>query len=117
MAPHDVIRYAHRAEIKGIEPELSKERESIKEQMRQAKGEQKAELNRRLEDLDSSLIRLYKKSRGEGFGEKAKRRIMLGTYVLSTDYYDDYFIKAQKVRDRKSTRLNSSHVASSYAVF
>jgi len=109
MARYDGIRYGHRADIKGIESELSKERESIKEQMRQAKGEQKAELNRRLEDLDSSLIRLYKKSRGEGFGEKAKRRIMLGTYVLSTDYYDDYFIKAQKVRRLIKQELSEAY--------
>ena len=40
----------------------------------------------------------YKKSRSEGFGEEVKRRIMLGTFVLSHGYYDAYYIKAQKVR-------------------
>ncbi len=44
------------------------------------------------------LIDLYKKSRMEGFGEEVKRRIMLGTFVLSADYYDAYYTKAQKVR-------------------
>ncbi len=41
---------------------------------------------------------LYFKSRGEGFGEEVKRRIMLGTYVLSSGYYDAYYLRAQKVR-------------------
>jgi aspartyl-tRNA(Asn)/glutamyl-tRNA(Gln) amidotransferase subunit A len=41
---------------------------------------------------------LYKRSRGEGFGEEVKRRIMIGTYVLSAGYYDAYYLKAQKVR-------------------
>ena len=40
----------------------------------------------------------YKKSRAEGFGKEVKRRIMLGTYVLSAGYYDAYYSKAQKVR-------------------
>lgn len=41
---------------------------------------------------------LFKKSRTEGFGKEVKRRIMLGTFVLSSDYYDAYYTKAQKVR-------------------
>lgn len=45
-----------------------------------------------------SLKELYKKSRSEGFGEEVKRRIILGTYVLSSGYYDAYYKKAQKVR-------------------
>jgi len=45
---------------------------------------------------------MYRATRGEGFGEEVKRRILLGTYVLSSGYYDDYYIKAQKVR--KSVR-------------
>ena len=49
----------------------------------------------------SGLIKLeeiYKKTRGEGFGAEVKRRIMLGTYVLSSGYYDAYYKKAQQVR-------------------
>ena len=46
----------------------------------------------------SSLLEMYKSSRSEGFGNEVKRRIMLGTYVLSAGYYDAYYRKAQKVR-------------------
>ena len=45
-----------------------------------------------------SLIDMYEKTRSEGFGKEVKRRIMLGTYVLSAGYYDAYYRKAQKVR-------------------
>lgn len=41
---------------------------------------------------------LYKRSRSEGFGSEVKRRIMVGTYVLSAGYYDAYYLKAQKIR-------------------
>ncbi len=41
---------------------------------------------------------MYRATRGEGFGAECKRRIMLGTYVLSAGYYDAYYLKAQKVR-------------------
>jgi len=56
-----------------------------------------ARYGHRAKDQDS-LIDLYKTSRSEGFGTEVKRRIMLGTYVLSHGYYDEYYIKAQKVR-------------------
>ena len=49
-------------------------------------------------DQKVNLEEMYKKSRSEGFGEEVKRRIMLGTFVLSASYYDAYFTKAQKVR-------------------
>ena len=45
-----------------------------------------------------SLIRMYRKTRGAGFGAEVKRRIVLGTYVLSAGYYDAYYLKGQKVR-------------------
>ena len=44
------------------------------------------------------LIDMYKKTRGEGFGDEAKRRIILGTFVLSHGYYDAYYLRALKVR-------------------
>jgi aspartyl-tRNA(Asn)/glutamyl-tRNA(Gln) amidotransferase subunit A len=46
----------------------------------------------------TGLIDLYSKSRAEGFGPEVKRRIMLGTYALSSGYYDAYYLRAQKVR-------------------
>ena len=42
---------------------------------------------------------MYRDTRGEGFGDECKRRIMLGTYVLSHGYYDAYYLKAQRVRN------------------
>jgi aspartyl-tRNA(Asn)/glutamyl-tRNA(Gln) amidotransferase subunit A len=47
-----------------------------------------------------NLFDIYAQSRGQGFGPEAKRRIMLGTYVLSAGYYDAYYLKAQKVRTK-----------------
>jgi aspartyl-tRNA(Asn)/glutamyl-tRNA(Gln) amidotransferase subunit A len=44
-------------------------------------------------------IEVYSKSRAEGFGKEVKRRIMLGTYALSSGYYDAYYLKALKVRN------------------
>ena len=46
----------------------------------------------------SDLTDLYKKTRAQGFGDEVKRRILIGTYVLSHGYYDAYYIQAQKVR-------------------
>jgi aspartyl-tRNA(Asn)/glutamyl-tRNA(Gln) amidotransferase subunit A len=47
---------------------------------------------------DDSLLAMYRKTRGAGFGAEVKRRIVLGTYVLSAGYYDAYYLKGQKVR-------------------
>jgi len=44
------------------------------------------------------LLDMYKKTRAEGFGDEVKRRIMVGTYVLSHGYYDAYYLKAQQIR-------------------
>ena len=46
----------------------------------------------------ADLFEMYCKTRSEGFGDEVKRRIMLGTYALSSGYYDAYYLKAQKVR-------------------
>ncbi|MGB6199812.1 MAG: Asp-tRNA(Asn)/Glu-tRNA(Gln) amidotransferase subunit GatA [Candidatus Acidiferrales bacterium] len=46
----------------------------------------------------ATLMEMYQKTRGRGFGNEVKRRIVLGTYVLSSGYYDAYYLKAQKVR-------------------
>jgi aspartyl-tRNA(Asn)/glutamyl-tRNA(Gln) amidotransferase subunit A len=49
-------------------------------------------------DTPKDLMDLYKRSRGEAFGDEVKRRILIGTYVLSEGYYDAYYLKAQRVR-------------------
>ena len=56
----------------------------------------------------SNLKEIYKKSRSEGFGEEVKRRIILGTYVLSSGYYDAYYKKAQKVRTLVSNEFSKA---------
>ena len=53
-------------------------------------------------DLEST----YKKSRSEGFGKEVKRRIMLGTFVLSAGYYDAYYNKAQQVRKMLTEKIS-----------
>ena len=51
-----------------------------------------------LRSSGKNLIDMYEKTRSEGFGAEVQRRIMIGTYVLSSGYYDAYYLKAQKVR-------------------
>lgn len=53
------------------------------------------------------LLEVYEKSRAEGFGEEVKRRILLGTYVLSSGYYDAYYGKAEQVRELMRAELES----------
>jgi aspartyl-tRNA(Asn)/glutamyl-tRNA(Gln) amidotransferase subunit A len=55
----------------------------------------------------NGLTELYKKTRSEGFGKEVKRRIMLGTFVLSAGYYDAYFTRAQKVRQLLCQQVQS----------
>lgn len=98
LARFDGIRYGHRANKDEMLDELKKEEQALKEQFEMAAGKEKIALREELAKIDSPLIRLYKKSRTEGFGTEVKRRIMLGTYVLSAGYYDAYYGKAQKVR-------------------
>jgi aspartyl-tRNA(Asn)/glutamyl-tRNA(Gln) amidotransferase subunit A len=50
--------------------------------------------------VDGDLTALYEQTRHDGFGDEVKRRIMIGTYALSSGYYDAYYGKAQKVRTR-----------------
>ena len=52
----------------------------------------------RVDERDGDLQDLYERTRAAGFGAEVKRRIMIGTYVLSAGYYDAYYLKAQKVR-------------------
>ncbi len=54
----------------------------------------------RSQDPGQGMIQMYTKTRGEAFGQEAKRRILLGTFVLSHGYYDAYYVRALKVRTR-----------------
>lgn len=57
-------------------------------------------------DKNPDLAETYEKTRSEGFGKEVKRRIMLGTFVLSAGYYDAYFTKAQRVRKLLTEKTN-----------
>ncbi len=111
LARFDGIRYGHRADIHYVRKQLREEEVAIKQQLKTAGGSGKSNANRngssdgdaaslqkQLDAIDSPMIRLYKQSRTEGFGTEVKRRIMLGTYVLSAGYYEAYYGKAQRIR-------------------
>lgn len=98
LARFDGIRYGHRADKDKMLDELKAEEETLKNTIKRAQGDDLISLELELNKMDSPLTRLYKKSRTEGFGMEVKRRIMLGTYVLSAGYYDAYYGKAQRVR-------------------
>jgi aspartyl-tRNA(Asn)/glutamyl-tRNA(Gln) amidotransferase subunit A len=65
-------------------------------------------------DQAQNLVDMYKKTRSQGFGDEVKRRIMLGTYSLSSGYYDAYYLKAQRVRTL--IKQDFEHVFSKYDV-
>jgi aspartyl-tRNA(Asn)/glutamyl-tRNA(Gln) amidotransferase subunit A len=88
LARFDGVHYGHRTNEKAMIAELEAQRREL-----QKSGDDAA-----LEKLDNALIRMYRRSRSEGFGPEVKRRIMLGTYALSAGYYDAYYKKALKVR-------------------
>jgi aspartyl-tRNA(Asn)/glutamyl-tRNA(Gln) amidotransferase subunit A len=88
LARYDAVHYGYRTDEKGMLAELEAQRKRLEEA-----GDQGA-----LADLDSPLVRMFRRTRAEGFGAEVKRRIMLGTYALSAGYYDAYYLKALKVR-------------------
>ena len=79
LARYDGAHYGYRTDEAEMQAELA--------------AEQKAG-----EEPESPLVRMYRRTREEGFGPEVKRRIMLGTYALSAGYYDAYYLKALKVR-------------------
>jgi aspartyl-tRNA(Asn)/glutamyl-tRNA(Gln) amidotransferase subunit A len=88
LARYDGVHYGHRTNLAEMYAELDAQRQALAR-----RGDEAA-----LEMLDSPLVRMYRRSRAEGFGAEVKRRIMLGTYALSAGYYDAYYLKALKVR-------------------
>jgi aspartyl-tRNA(Asn)/glutamyl-tRNA(Gln) amidotransferase subunit A len=102
---NDAIKQFEKAGAKIVDIELPKTALSIPSYYVVAPAEASSNLSRfdgvrfgyRAED-PKDLLDLYCRSRSEGFGNEVKRRIMIGTYVLSAGYYDAYYLKAQKVR-------------------
>ena len=88
LARYDGVHYGYRTDRAAMLAELQAEREKL-----EAAGDTAA-----LDSLDNSLVRMYRRTRAEGFGPEVKRRIMLGTYTLSAGYYDAYYKKALQVR-------------------
>ena len=88
LARYDGVHYGYRTDEKVMLDELAAQRRQLT-----AAGDDAA-----LDDLDGPLVRMYRKTRREGFGPEVKRRVMLGTYALSAGYYDAYYLKALKVR-------------------
>ena len=85
LARYDGVHYGYRTDESRMIAQMEEDRKRLKQS-----GSGK--------ELDNALIRLYRRSRAEGFGPEVKRRIMLGTYALSAGYYDAYYLKALKVR-------------------
>jgi aspartyl-tRNA(Asn)/glutamyl-tRNA(Gln) amidotransferase subunit A len=102
LARYDGVRYGYRADLKELKRKVSREKATLKDQLSEAADaadDQRVEmLEEELANRDSLLDRLYQETRTEGFGAEVKRRIMLGTYVLSAGYYEAYYGKAQRVR-------------------
>ncbi|MEX2091380.1 MAG: Asp-tRNA(Asn)/Glu-tRNA(Gln) amidotransferase subunit GatA [Pirellulales bacterium] len=88
LARYDGAHYGYRTNEQEMLAELAGERKKL----------QAADDQRGVNDLDTALVRMYRRTRAEGFGPEVKRRIMLGTYSLSAGYYDAYYLKALKVR-------------------
>jgi len=102
LARYDGIRYGYRADEDALRQELAEAaaalRKALDGAMANGEATRAEELRGALDRQDSMLSRVYTRSRTEGFGEEVKRRIMLGTYVLSSGYYDAYYARAQRVR-------------------
>ena len=88
LARYDGVHYGYRTDVKQVVADLEAERKRLDDA-----GDRAG-----MENLDNALVRMYRRSRSEGFGPEVKRRIMLGTYALSAGYYDAYYLKALKVR-------------------
>jgi aspartyl-tRNA(Asn)/glutamyl-tRNA(Gln) amidotransferase subunit A len=102
LSRYDGVRFGHRAPMEEVRRGLATERERLEAAAREAAASgdpaRLAETRAALDRQDSPLARMYALSRSEGFGAEVKRRIMLGTYVLSAGYYDAYYDRARRVR-------------------
>lgn len=88
LARYDGVHYGYRTNESVMTQQLEQERRKLVA----------AGMPPDSSDLETPLVRMYRQTRAEGFGPEVKRRIMLGTYALSSGYYDAYYLKALKVR-------------------
>ncbi len=88
LARYDGVHFGYRTDVAKMNAQLESELKQLQTVAKAATAD----------DIDNSLVRMYRQSRSEGFGAEVKRRIMLGTYALSAGYYDAYYLKALKVR-------------------
>jgi len=88
LARYDGVHYGYRTNQTEMLAELGGERKRLLD-IGDVEG---------ADNLDSALVRMYRRTRAEGFGVEVKRRIMLGSYALSAGYYEAYYLKALKVR-------------------
>ena len=102
LARYDGVRFGHSVDAVELRSHLEEEADVLESNLEQATVSGDAEAistaRKALDRLDTPLQRLYSQTRGEGFGPEVRRRIMLGTYVLSTGYYDAYYERGQRVR-------------------
>jgi len=102
LARYDGIRYGFRADLQETKTEIQERRSELQRELSAARSngndDRADNLRAELDEEKSVLDALYTRTRTEGFGDEVKRRIMLGTYALSSGYYDDYYQKAQRVR-------------------
>ena len=88
LARYDGVHFGYRTDEKEMLSELAAQRKNLEATSHRAG----------LGNLDTALVRMYRRTRAGGFGSEVKRRIILGTYALSAGYYDAYYLKALKVR-------------------
>ena len=88
LARYDGVHYGYRCDLAAVHEELAAERKKLQE----------AGLTSAIDQMDTPMVRMYRRTRSEGFGAEVQRRVMLGTYALSAGYYDAYYLKALKVR-------------------
>ena len=87
LARYDGVHYGYRTDETALRAAVEEERREA----RQRGGDA-------LKQVDTSLVKMYRRTRSEGFGDEVKRRMMLGAYALSHGYYDKYYVKALQVR-------------------
>jgi aspartyl-tRNA(Asn)/glutamyl-tRNA(Gln) amidotransferase subunit A len=102
LARYDGVRYGYRADEETVLQSLRSQRSELESALKKAASINDTPaaqaIQSELDALPTALDAVYTATRAEGFGDEVKRRIMLGTYVLSAGYYDAYYGRAQRAR-------------------